>query len=140
MRSGQSQSYSGPLPAMSHVEELPDDFDELRILNPFPKSAPVPRIPPTAASVSTPSPVKSNGERRHGTTTPSLPPQMASVRSHTTDEIMQMMSKTPLFMTSLDDAGNDGMQFEIVTYKICYLMTQARWGERRARSYASAAI
>lgn len=34
---------------------------------------------------------------------PELPPPMASVRSHTADEIVQMMNKTPLFMTSLED-------------------------------------
>ena len=33
---------------------------------------------------------------------------MASVRSSTADEVMKMMNKTPLFMTSLEDADKDG--------------------------------
>lgn len=57
--------------------------------------------------MSTPFPIRPNGGQ-YGTT-PELPPQMASVRSHTADEIMQMMNKTPLFMTSLEDAEKDGM-------------------------------
>lgn len=48
-----------------------------------------------------PSPVTDNGAA------PELPPQMQSVRSHTADEIVEMMNKTPLFMTSLDNV-HDG--------------------------------
>lgn len=62
----------------------------------------------TAASQSTPFPVVEKNLGKDGTT-PSLPPQMASVRSHTADEIVQMMNRTPLFMTSLEDAGAEGM-------------------------------
>ena len=38
-----------------------------------------------------------------------MPPPMASVKSHTADEIVQMMNKTPLFMTSLEGGENEGM-------------------------------
>lgn len=33
---------------------------------------------------------------------------MDSVRSHTADEIVNMMKRTPLFMTEVDDLGGDG--------------------------------
>ncbi|KAL8676395.1 MAG: hypothetical protein Q9224_007292, partial [Gallowayella concinna] len=53
------------------------------------------------------------------TTTPSLPPVMDSVRSHTADEIVQMMKRTPLFMTNLqetptgdDEAAEENIQLE----------------------------
>ena len=49
--------------------------------------------------------------------TPRLPPQMASVRSHTADEIITMMNRTPLFMTSLDDVEEKGMWMENTTYR-----------------------
>lgn len=42
---------------------------------------------------------------------PSLPPQMESIRSHTADELIQMMKRTPLFMTSIEDAEGDGTQW-----------------------------
>ncbi|KAL8869881.1 MAG: hypothetical protein Q9174_003935 [Haloplaca sp. 1 TL-2023] len=44
---------------------------------------------------------------------PSLPPAIDSVRSHTADEIVQMMKKTPLFMTNLDDGEDDEPNIEL---------------------------
>lgn len=35
---------------------------------------------------------------------PELPPHIASLRQHTADEVVDMLKKTPLFMTSMDDA------------------------------------
>ena len=35
---------------------------------------------------------------------PALPPHMASAEHHTVDEVVAMLKKTPLFMTSIDDA------------------------------------
>ena len=97
---------------MSRFEELPDDFDEALNLNPLP--AP-PRAPPTATSAfptassnSTPFPIDANRLEQNGTT-PALPPHMASVRTHTADEIVQMMNRTPLFMTSLESTEGEGM-------------------------------
>ena len=59
----------------------------------------------TTEDVSLFSPVLPN----HGSsTTPTPPPQMESVRSRTADEIVEMMGRTPLFMTSLDQAGAEG--------------------------------
>lgn len=97
---------------MSRVEELPDDFDESLNLNPptAPTHAPptAPSAFPTASSDSTPFPIDASRLEQNGTT-PALPPHMASVRSHTADEIVHMMNRTPLFMTSLDNSEGEGM-------------------------------
>jgi len=82
-----------------------DAHSEMKRKEPSPASGA--QLTPIDAPVSTHFPIRSNGETQDGTI-PSLPPQMASVRSYNTDEIIQLMSKTPLFMTSLDD-GADGM-------------------------------
>ena len=41
---------------------------------------------------------------------PPLPSQMQSIRSHGAEEIVKMM-KTPLFMSSLEDAGGQGVTY-----------------------------
>lgn len=71
-------------------------------LNPAP-----PHQLPSPSSV--PFPIKSNPQLKDAPT-PALPPQMESVRSHTADDIVRMINRTPLFMTSLEDAegGDDG--------------------------------
>lgn len=96
---------------MSRIEELPDGFDESLNLNP--PETPVhasstSNVFPTASSDSTPFPIDAN-RLEHNGTTPALPPHMASVRSHTADEIVQMMNRTPLFMTSLESTDGEGM-------------------------------
>ncbi|KAL8750247.1 MAG: hypothetical protein Q9199_007195, partial [Rusavskia elegans] len=81
---------------MSRIQELPDDFNS---------SNPLPPSTETPFPIST----KPKAQDASSTTTPSLPPAMDSVRSHTADEIVQMMKRTPLFMTNLDEAaGVDG--------------------------------
>lgn len=91
---------------MSRRKEHHSDLDESpqisssNIIEPPPWTS----IVPATASQSTPFPVSKSALGRDDNT-PSLPPQMASVRSHTADEILQMMNQTPLFMTSLDNAG-----------------------------------
>ena len=89
---------------MSRIEELPDDFNKSLSISESPST----RLPDSAQSTSQPSvpfplPPKIKDE---SITLPSIPPQMESVRAHTTEEIVQMMNKVPLFMTSLEDAGN----------------------------------
>lgn len=97
---------------MSPVEELPDDFDGSVNLNPPPAPvhppASAPNVIPTASSHSSPFPIDASRLEQSGTT-PALPPHMASVRSHTADEIVQMMNRTPLFMTSLESTEAKGM-------------------------------
>ncbi|KAL4779698.1 hypothetical protein BJX76DRAFT_69408 [Aspergillus varians] len=89
------------------VEELPDDFDESLDLNALP---PKPTIPPPAASPAE-LPVPGNAERlkelEKDAVKPSLPPAMAAVDSHTTDELADILNKTPLFMTDISKAGDE---------------------------------
>lgn len=58
-----------------------------------------------------------------GIPTASLPPYMKTARSQTADEVVRLMSRTPLFMTSLEAAEGDGMQniimFHVKTSFIC---------------------
>ena len=86
---------------MARVEELPDDFDKSLNLNPV-ETAP-------AHSVPIPFAIGDKLQAQDGTT-PALPPHMASIRSHTADEIVQMMNRTPLFMTSLGNPQEEGMR------------------------------
>ena|SRR6266498_2599357 len=68
---------------MSRKEELPDDFDESLNLNATPSS-----IHPLQKEAQ-------NAELKAGADAP---------ESKTADEILDMMRKTPLFMSNLDDA------------------------------------
>lgn len=86
---------------MRRVEELPDDFDES--VQPT-----TPNAFPTVSSDPTPFPVDASRLEPSGNM-PALPPHMASVRSHTADEIVQIMNRTPLFMTSLESTEGEGM-------------------------------
>jgi hypothetical protein len=104
---------------MSRIEELPDDFDESLNLNEVPSE--VPPVAPQdqlhsgfdlfAASNETPFPI--NEERLKAAKTdpsaPDMPPAMASVKSHSAEELLDMMNKTPLFMTDIDKAGDESM-------------------------------
>lgn len=78
---------------------------QLNIMNPDP----VPPSPQLPNPASVPFPIKSESHHNHAPT-PVLPPQMESARSHTADDMVRMMNRTPLFMTSLEDAenGDDG--------------------------------
>ena len=62
---------------------------------------------PSSTTDSLPFPINQKENSKDGPAPP-LPPQMESFRSHTADEIIQMMKRTPLFMTSLEDAEADG--------------------------------
>ena len=101
------------IPIMSRLEELSDGFDESLQLNnsspaPIHANSSTPNTFPTASPDSTPFPVNTARLEKDGTT-PALPPHMASVRTHTADEIVQMMNRTPLFMTSLENTEGEGM-------------------------------
>ncbi|CAF9933511.1 MAG: hypothetical protein HETSPECPRED_008677 [Heterodermia speciosa] len=96
---------------MSRIEGLPDDFDKSLSISDSPST----KLPDSAGSTSQPSvpfplPPKSKDEE---VTLPAIPPQMESVRAHTAEEIVQMINKAPLFMTSLDDAGNEDDNVEL---------------------------
>lgn len=98
---------------MARIEELPDDFDESINLN---ETAPA-KPAPSNDSVPAPMPDAPNfpineerlKEMQKDPNAPQLPPAMAAVQSHTAEEILAMMNKTPLFMTDIDNAGDEGM-------------------------------
>ncbi|KAB8069385.1 hypothetical protein BDV29DRAFT_161468 [Aspergillus leporis] len=100
---------------MGQIEELPDDFDESLDLNkqtanPPSKAAAGPPPPPPSAAEETVFPINEGRLREMeagAPDAPKMPPQMAAVRSHTTDELAAIMNKTPLFMTDIDQAGDE---------------------------------
>ena len=95
---------------MSRVEELPEQFDESLNLDPSNtafESIPSLNIHPSTGSQSAPFPIAQCASSQNGIR-PELPSQMASVRSHTADEIINMMNRTPLFMTSLENVEDEG--------------------------------
>ncbi|KAL9101108.1 MAG: hypothetical protein Q9163_003602 [Psora crenata] len=44
---------------------------------------------------------------------PAIPPHMQGMRSRTADEVVQMMGRTPLFMTTMDDMVDDEENIEL---------------------------
>jgi len=107
----------------SRVEELPDDFDEkININQASPAPSPTPSTAPAPATDNGPSldsmlaaagavfPPNKDQPRSDGPAQPgaAMPPAMESVKQHSADEIMKMMNKMPLFMTTLDETGEDG--------------------------------
>lgn len=96
---------------MSRVEELPDDFDESIDLNKKPIERDLASnngMPPAGDQI--PFPINEERMRERAQldpTAPEMPPNMASVKSHTAEELLQMMNKTPLFMTDINSAGDE---------------------------------
>ncbi|GLI81837.1 HSP70/90 co-chaperone [Penicillium ochrochloron] len=98
---------------MSRIEELPDDFDESLNLNEAPpqvaQDLPQPGFDAFAANNEAPFPI--NEERLKEIMSdpnhPDFPPAMASVKSHSKEELLDMMNKTPLFMTDIENAGDE---------------------------------
>ncbi|KAK2734547.1 hypothetical protein FQN57_001652 [Myotisia sp. PD_48] len=94
---------------MSRIKELPDDFDESLDLNKDMPAAPPANLEASfAPSSETPFGIKEDGLKKKPTGAPDMPPAMASVKSHTADEILALMNQTPLFMTDADKALEDG--------------------------------
>ncbi|PGG99836.1 hypothetical protein GX51_06128 [Blastomyces parvus] len=87
---------------MVRIEELPDDFDEALDLNKLHSDGPTPGGQTLLNE--TPFGIKKDATSPTGSTAPAMPPIMASVRSHTAEEILDLMNKTPLFMTDLSKA------------------------------------
>lgn len=85
---------------MSRIEELPDAHAKPTASQTTP-TRPLP-------STETPFPIPPKAKNQDDSITPVLPPAMDSVRSYSADEIVQMMKKTPLFMTNLDESGGGG--------------------------------
>lgn len=103
------------------IEELPDDFDDKIDLNKTAAPAPTPADPLPAASLDAMLsqmplfPPKNSAQPSPSPSHPgaAMPPAMESVKQHTADEVLAMMNRTPLFMTSLDESG-DGDEGENV--------------------------
>lgn len=113
---------------MGKVEELPDDFNESLDLNKHQETEPEPEQtkpkPPPPSQIhndidylppSDEVPFPINEERlkeiQDEKTTPKMPPAMASVKSNTTEDLLDMMNKTPLFMTDLEKAKDESMYY-----------------------------
>ncbi|KAL5332717.1 hypothetical protein BJX70DRAFT_105231 [Aspergillus crustosus] len=92
----------------SRIEELPDDFDESLDLN---AKVPSPESEPQSEPQKVELPLPGNAERlrelEKESSAPKLPPAMAAVESHTTDELADILNKTPLFMTDISKAGDE---------------------------------
>ncbi|KAM5439925.1 HSP70/90 co-chaperone [Microsporum canis] len=90
---------------MGRIEELPDDFDESLDLNKAPVfTPPAAKEPSFLPSGETPFGIKRDALPRENAAAPAMPPAMESVKSHTADEIIELMNQTPLFMTDVEKA------------------------------------
>ncbi|KAJ5621381.1 hypothetical protein N7528_006164 [Penicillium herquei] len=78
---------------MSRIEELPDDFDESINLNDVPPA--IAQDQPQAASAS------------NEPSVPKMPPTVPEAEVESMEETLAQMEKIPLFMTSLDNAGDE---------------------------------
>lgn len=111
---------------MGIIEELPDDFDESLNLNePQPTEATGGKKKnghddQTASFLANhaPFPIKEDKVKGSDPMAPDLPPAMASIRSYTPEQLAGMLNQTPLFMTDMENAGDEG---EISRVKLCFL-------------------
>ncbi|OKL61102.1 hypothetical protein UA08_03323 [Talaromyces atroroseus] len=97
---------------MGTIEELPDDYDESQPAQSPPVQQPPSKeteagIPSSLLSNNTPFPIKPDVIHNDDPLAPELPPAMASIRSYTPDQLADMLNKTPLFMTDLENAGDE---------------------------------
>lgn len=94
---------------MPRIEELSDGLNESLSLNKNP-AAHAPETPEAMLSQNVPFPFKPRAQESEDPGHPSapLPPGMASVKQHSTDELLNILNKTPLFMTSLDETNEEG--------------------------------
>lgn len=96
--------------ASSKIEELPDDFDDKIDLNnapPAAKEMSLESMINQAGVLGFPSTV-SNGDGTPSQPGAAMPPAMGEIRQHTTQEVLDLMNRTPLFMTSLDETDGEG--------------------------------
>lgn len=128
---------------MGQVEELPDDFDESLNLNDSNSHSQTQTSPQPTSNANANSNAKNNSlvddstleslpasgevpfpineerlkEIQCDPAAPKMPPAMASVKSNTTDELVDMMNKTPLFMTDLEKAKDESMLFALCLFR-----------------------
>lgn len=101
---------------MARLQELSEVSDESIKLDDSssPNRTNPTQLPTLAAesltqSVPFPLPPKTASQNGTNSTTPALPPAMDSVKSRSVDEVLEMMNRTPLFMTSLDETDGEGI-------------------------------
>ena len=122
--------------SMSRLEKVPNELVNLHSSK-LPTDTPDSDRDTVTPSVPFPLPPKSQDEE---ITLPQIPPQMESVRSRTADEIVQMMNKTPLFMTSLEDTADGTLHRLLLNPEHVHLSTQGRRREYRVGSHARIAV
>ncbi|PWY94594.1 TPR-like protein [Aspergillus sclerotioniger CBS 115572] len=86
---------------MGQIEELPDDYDESLDLNqpqpPAPEELPIPIKEERLKDIN------DNADPL----APKMPPAMEAVNTHTTDELAEILNRTPLFMTDINKAYDE---------------------------------
>ena len=95
----------------SRVEELPDNFDEKVNLNAAqPAAEDDSSLDALLAAAGAAFPPKEDAANSTSPSQPgaAMPPAMKSVKQYSADEVISMMNKMPLFMTTLDETGEDG--------------------------------
>jgi hypothetical protein len=103
---------------MARIEELPDDFDSKTELNKpafISDEGPVDTAGPdfidqilSTHSPSAPKTSSRDGANDASAPTAAMPPAMHSIRQYSADEVVSMLNRTPLFMTSLDETDGEG--------------------------------
>lgn len=106
---------------MARIEELPDDFGSKTDLNKpthisdegTPSTSEPDFIDQVLSMQSSMAPKASSADGANTSTAPTaptaaMPPAMHSIRQYSTDELVSMLNRTPLFMTSLDETDGEG--------------------------------
>jgi hypothetical protein len=97
---------------MSRIEELPDDFNEKLHVDSAQHVAASSSQPPDLLdqmlSQATPFPPKPGYTPTSHGIGPTMPPAMENIRQYTADEVVTMLNRTPLFMTTLDETDGQG--------------------------------
>lgn len=96
--------------ASSRIEELPDDFNDEIDLNNAPPAAKNASLEEMIARAGLGLPKKNAPNTDAGSSLPgaAMPPAMEEIKQHSTEEVLDLMNRMPLFMTSLDETDGAG--------------------------------
>ncbi|GLB04689.1 hypothetical protein AtubIFM57258_010707 [Aspergillus tubingensis] len=99
---------------MGQIEELPDDYDESLEVNKQPQQPPATAskdefTPPPPEELPIPIKEERLKDLNAGADpmAPQMPPAMEAVSTHTTDELADILNRTPLFMTDINKAYDE---------------------------------
>ncbi|GLA77026.1 hypothetical protein AtubIFM55763_008906 [Aspergillus tubingensis] len=99
---------------MGQIEELPDDYDESLEVNKQPQQPPATEskdefTPPPPEELPIPIKEERLKDLNAGADpmAPQMPPAMEAVSTHTTDELADILNRTPLFMTDINKAYDE---------------------------------